>query len=121
MVAELLTKVDSDRNSPNFGTLYLDQESIVSPGLEYDEDTVIQFIGGFEPIKASGQVAKTEVIATRRYVAGGSEWTYTGRIIDGGSGYSQPPRVMILNGPPNMSAVATIDPTTGKVSDVHGN
>ena len=40
------------------------------------------------------------------------------RIIDGGSGYSQPPRVMILNGPPNMSAVAPIDPTTGKVSDV---
>ena len=61
--AELLTKVTVTKLSVT--VLYLDQESIVSSGLEYDEDTVIQFIGGFGPIKASGQVAN-RVIATRR-------------------------------------------------------
>ena len=43
----LSVTVNTDRNSPNYGQL--DQESIVSSGLEYDEDSSVEFVGGFEP------------------------------------------------------------------------
>ena len=39
-------------------------------------------------------------------------------ITSGGSGYSSPPNVVFVNGPPDLDAVATIDPISGTVTGV---
>ena len=46
--ASLQAKVNTDRNSAEFGTLYLDTSKIVSGGLDYKPDTNLEFVGGFE-------------------------------------------------------------------------
>ena len=75
-------------------------------------------MGGFEKIKASGQVAKANVITNLRRIIGGTEYSYDVQLVDGGSGYTEAPRVLILNGPPGMAATAIIDPATTRVVDV---
>ena len=52
--------VETDRNSPAYGELK--DAKVIASGVGYDNETIVQFEGGFEPLKASGSVAKARVI-----------------------------------------------------------
>ena len=101
----------------------LEGETIEAKGIFYDEDSSVEFVGGFEPLKASGQVAKGTVIRNiesitfnqgRRQV----NYSYYVNIESGGVGYSTAPRVSFTNAPPGMAGIATINPNTGAVDSV---
>ena len=54
----LSVDVETDRNSPTYGELK--DAKVIASGVGYDNETIVQFEGGFEPLKASGSVAKHE-------------------------------------------------------------
>ncbi len=76
-------------------------------------------MGGFRPMRASGEVATGTVVrSTAGINQGGIIYQYRVSIDSGGSGYTKPPTVSFIGGPPDLAAVAEIDPMTGTVIGV---
>ena len=115
--------IDFEKNlsSPKYSQVN-DNVLIVSEGQSYKSPKV-DFIGGFMDMKASGQLAKAEIIRSSTVTnteGGGRRTDYSYRVVleSGGAGYTAQPRAVITNGPEGMTAEAEYAPVSGTVSTV---
>jgi len=113
-------KIDQNNSSPFFGQVI--DINVTNGGSGYDQNsTMVALLKGFPLIKPGGESATVEVELELIETQGtaGRQWQPTFNILDGGTGYTEAPTVVIEGLGTGMTADAVIDPDRGILTAVN--
>ena len=117
---EVIIKIDQNNSSASYGQVI--DINVTNGGTGYEENgTIISLLKGFPRIKPGGESAIVEVELELVEKQGSQirEWQPTFNVVDGGTGYTEPPTVVIEGLGTGMTAEAVIDVDRGIVTGVN--